>query len=95
MDDFPENPELAYKRFFPSEATSARLVFEDSWPKRGDYDFNDLVLDYSACEYLNPDKKIKTLNVTIRILAAGSADSGNADKLCRCPGQKYRGRRMG
>lgn len=34
------------------------LAFEDLWPHSGDYDFNDLVIDYNFIEYLNENSEI-------------------------------------
>ncbi|CAA0086996.1 Uncharacterised protein [Zhongshania aliphaticivorans] len=33
-------------RYYPSEFSSATLVFEDNWPLMGDYDMNDVVIQY-------------------------------------------------
>lgn len=44
-DDFPTDPLLAHSNFYPVSGTGT-LVFEDLWPGKGDFDFNDLVLGY-------------------------------------------------
>ncbi len=57
FDDFPENPDLAYRVFYPSPYRNSTLkstddtfqvwyyqMFEDLWPAKGDYDLNDLIL---------------------------------------------------
>lgn len=44
-DDYPNDPSRAFDNFFPAEGF-ASLAFEDLWPNKGDYDFNDLVADY-------------------------------------------------
>ena len=45
-DAYPTDPYRAYNSYFPSETQSATLAFEDLWPAKGDYDFNDVVVDY-------------------------------------------------
>jgi len=42
-DDFPNDPARAFINFFPA-AGYGSLAFEDLWPGKGDYDFNDLVV---------------------------------------------------
>lgn len=44
-DDYPADPQRAFNNYFPSESVNT-LAFEDLWPTRGDYDFNDLVVSY-------------------------------------------------
>ena len=43
-DAFPNDPARAYITFFPA-AGRQTLAFEDLWPSKGDYDFNDLVVN--------------------------------------------------
>jgi LruC domain-containing protein len=45
-DDYPEDPDRAFNNYAPGETSYGTLAFEDLWPGTGDYDFNDLVLDY-------------------------------------------------
>jgi len=45
-DAYPYDTERAFNNFYPS-GDYASLAFEDLWPGLGDYDFNDLVLDYT------------------------------------------------
>jgi len=44
-DAYPNDPLRAYNNYFPA-AGFGSLAFEDLWPGIGDYDFNDLVVDY-------------------------------------------------
>lgn len=53
-DDFPEDPNLAFINKFPASGWGS-LGFEDLWPGKGDYDFNDLVVDYKFTIYSNKD----------------------------------------
>lgn len=33
-------------RHFPYEGGWSTIMFEDQWPKNGDYDMNDLIVDF-------------------------------------------------
>ncbi len=44
-DDYPNDPSRAFDNYFPA-AGFGSLGFEDLWPGKGDYDFNDVVVDY-------------------------------------------------
>lgn len=45
-DDFPNDATKAYISYYPSATGYGTLSFEDNWPFLGDYDVNDLVVDY-------------------------------------------------
>jgi LruC domain-containing protein len=52
-DSFPDNAEKAFEIFTPSKYGSGTIAFEDLWPSSGDYDFNDMALNYKAIAVLN------------------------------------------
>jgi LruC domain-containing protein len=39
-------------QYYPNAAGWATIAFEDNWPVVGDYDFNDLVMNYRISEYI-------------------------------------------
>ena len=43
-DDFPLDPTKAYLEIFPTGDNYFFQMFEDLWPAKGDYDFNDVIL---------------------------------------------------
>ena len=47
-DDFPDDPLKALRNTYEGS-----LAFEDLWPAQGDYDFNDLVIDYEINHILD------------------------------------------
>ncbi|MBC7915147.1 MAG: LruC domain-containing protein, partial [Pyrinomonadaceae bacterium] len=57
-DKFPSDPTKAYITFFPSQTTKGTLAFEDNWPKKGDYDMNDLVINYRYSYVSNAANKV-------------------------------------
>jgi hypothetical protein len=52
FDDYPDDPLRAFNNFYPSEDGFGTLAFEDLWPGKGDFDFNDMVIDYSINQIL-------------------------------------------
>jgi LruC domain-containing protein/uncharacterized repeat protein (TIGR01451 family) len=49
------------------------LAFEDLWPSRGDYDFNDLVIDYQFEIFSNLNNNIVQVDATFVIKAIGAS----------------------
>lgn len=47
-DEYPDDIERAYNNWYPAEGEDSwgSLAYEDYWPFQGDYDFNDMVIDY-------------------------------------------------
>ena len=71
-DDYPNDPERAFNNYYPNASIFGSLAFEDNWPSKGDYDFNDLVLDYQIKYVTNASNKIKDVIPTIRVRAIGA-----------------------
>ncbi|MGY6560266.1 MAG: LruC domain-containing protein [Nitritalea sp.] len=71
-DDFPNDPERAFRSYYPSEEGEATLMFEDLWPFFGDYDMNDLVLGYRVEEHLDANQRISRVRFHLRIRATGA-----------------------
>jgi LruC domain-containing protein len=57
----------------PHPSYSGTLAFEDLWPSRGDYDFNDLVLDYDFNIVKDNQEVVKSITATFIIQAFGAA----------------------
>ena len=76
----PEHP-IAPDPVFPSDAQQGTLAFEDLWPAKGDYDFNDLVVDYTY-KRVKGTSGITELQLSIKPLArGGTKKSGFAIEL--------------
>ena len=54
-DEFPEDNEKAATTYTPSVYGWGTYAFEDLWPNEGDYDFNDLVVNYRYVNVENAD----------------------------------------
>jgi len=72
-DLYPLDPERASKSFFPAETVWGTVAFEDLWPSKGDYDFNDLVLDYTGYYVLNAQNDVKDFIVDFQVRAVGAS----------------------
>ena len=70
-DDFPNNPYKAYKNYYPASGFGT-LAFEDLWPSKGDYDFNDMVIDYQFETITNAYAEVVEVNAEFVTVAAGS-----------------------
>ena len=73
LDRFPNEPEVSGIITYPSEATYATLAFEDLWPSKGDYDFNDLVVKYRHQAVINANNLVTRIETQIYVSAVGSS----------------------
>lgn len=71
-DDYPTDPTKAFNNWYPDQNGYSTLAFEDLWPGKGDYDFNDLVLSYRFNQITNAQNKIVQVKATIISEAMGS-----------------------
>ncbi len=58
FDDYPEDASRAFNNYFFTLGTYGTIAFEDMWPGIGDYDFNDLVIDYNFNQITNADNLV-------------------------------------
>ncbi|WP_419800605.1 LruC domain-containing protein [Mucilaginibacter sp.] len=72
-DAFPNDPTRAYVFYFPSQNGFAQLAFEDNWPTKGDYDMNDLVVNYRYTFILNAQAQAVTMQGLYNVVAAGAS----------------------
>ncbi|MEA3497096.1 MAG: LruC domain-containing protein, partial [Bacteroidota bacterium] len=72
-DDYPNDDTKAFDNFYPSDNTKASLAFEDLWPYKGDYEFNDLVVDYQMNPITNADNKVVVIENYITVKAIGAS----------------------
>jgi LruC domain-containing protein len=73
FDDYPNDPNLAFNNYYTSSSLYGTLAFEDLWPSKGDYDFNDLVIDYNFNRISNAENKIVTLQGKFVVRAIGAS----------------------
>ncbi len=71
-DLYPNDPDRAGEVYYPSANTFGTIAFEDLWPAMGDYDFNDLVLDYRIHWITDADNKAKDVIFEYKVRAIGA-----------------------
>ncbi len=73
FDDYPADPTKAYDNWYPGKTTYSSLAFEDLWPGKGDYDFNDLVISYRFNQITNAQNKVVQVKATLITEAMGAS----------------------
>jgi LruC domain-containing protein len=73
LDEYPTDPARAANRYYPSATGTATLAFEDLWPNYGDYDFNDMVVDYRYQFVLNASNNVVDLKGDFTTVALGGS----------------------
>jgi LruC domain-containing protein len=72
LDEYPADAARAFNSYYPNAIDFASLGFEDLWPSMGDYDFNDLVLDFQYTIVTNASNNIIDLVGKFKIKAVGA-----------------------
>ncbi len=72
-DHYPNDPNRAFNLYFPAQDTYGTLAFEDLWPAKGDYDFNDLVVDYNHHLVVNAQNEAVEMNTRLIVRAVGAS----------------------
>ncbi|MEI7980775.1 MAG: LruC domain-containing protein [Bacteroidota bacterium] len=72
IDDYPQDTLKAFNNYIPSKSGFNRLIFEDTWPNSGDYDFNDMVISYRFNLITNALNQVIQLKVMLVTEAAGT-----------------------
>ncbi len=72
LDQYPEDATRAFVSTYPSSSSWGTLFFEDRWPYKGDYDFNDLVIDWRMQVITSASGVVRELQATFQPKAAGA-----------------------
>lgn len=73
FDRNPADPAYAFESYSPTETGMGTLAFEDFWPAKGDYDLNDMVVDYHVTERMNAANQIVQIFIDLRLRAMGAS----------------------
>ncbi len=73
FDDYATNAAYAFNNYYPCGVAYGTLAYEDLWPGKGDYDFNDLVTNYRYNQITNGTNKIAKLEATFKVRAIGAS----------------------
>ncbi|MCB5197187.1 LruC domain-containing protein [Deefgea salmonis] len=71
LDEFPSDASKAFSHWYPSQNGWGTLAYEDSWPQKGDFDLNDLVMRYRTREIMNASRQVVGLEMEYRLDANG------------------------
>lgn len=73
-DAYPDDPRLASVGYSPSQGQFGMIMFEDRWPNRFDFDFNDAVVAYNYKYRFNAQNRVMSLRATFDVLAVGGTE---------------------
>ena len=73
LDEYPNDSQRAFNVYYPNNEDFGTLAFEDLWPGKGDYDFNDLILDYQFKQVLNGDNELVEIFMDYQVRAIGAS----------------------
>ncbi len=77
LDAYPNDATRAFNSYYPNETDFASYAFEDLWPAYGDYDCNDLVMNFNYKIVTNSQNKIVDLVSKFKIKSSGASfDNG-------------------
>ena len=72
-DEYPNNPNVAATTYTPSIYGWGTYAFEDLWPYQGDYDFNDLVINYRYINMENAAGNVVETRMKFKIKNVGGS----------------------
>jgi LruC domain-containing protein len=72
FDEYKTDKLKAFNNYYPSKNVTGTLAFEDLWPYKGDYDFNDLVVDYNINQVTNGKNEVVSIDSKILVRADGA-----------------------
>jgi LruC domain-containing protein len=73
LDEYPLNADMAFNNYSPALNSYGTIAYEDLWPSKGDYDFNDLVVEYNYNLISNSQNKITTMEASFSIKHIGGS----------------------
>jgi len=73
LDEYPEDATRAFNVYYPNITDWGTFAFEDLWPGTGDYDFNDLVIDYQYKSVLNSNNGLVEFFTDYSVRAVGAS----------------------
>jgi LruC domain-containing protein len=73
LDEFPSDASKAFTSYYPSASGFANIAFEDNWPKKGDFDLNDVVVKYRYTFVSNGKNEVVTIQGDYNVTAVGAS----------------------
>lgn len=72
LDEYPNDATRAFNRFYPCATTCSNIVFEDLWPSKGDYDYNDLIVAFNVQKVYNATNTVVDYKTKIKPRCIGA-----------------------
>ncbi|MES2381544.1 MAG: LruC domain-containing protein [Bacteroidota bacterium] len=72
-DDYPTDPDRAFDNYYPNGGFYGSVAFEDNWPYKGDYDLNDLVVEFRHNAVTNASNNVVEVKSNVVTRASGAA----------------------
>lgn len=72
FDNYPTDATKAFDNYYPAKNQVSTLAFEDLWPSKGDYDFNDMVVDYNFNQVTNGKNQVVQIKASLTLRAVGA-----------------------
>jgi hypothetical protein len=70
-DEYPSDPLRAFNSYYPAFNEYATVAFEDLWPYYGDYDLNDVIIDFNYKLVSNAQNEVKDVVSKFTLRASG------------------------
>jgi len=89
MDDYPNDAKRAFNnKSLNYENGGSTVAFEDSWPRKGDYDLNDVVISSKYLVVTNAANKVVDIKADYKLLASGGINHNGAGIQFNIPSAK-------
>jgi len=72
LDDYPNDITRAFNNYYPAPGNGT-LAFEDLWPSMGDFDMNDLIMNYRFNTVTNGDNNVVEVIGTFTVRSFGAS----------------------
>lgn len=72
VDAEPCDPRVSARQYVPADRTYGMLMFEDLWPTRGDFDFNDAVVAYNQVLLYDSSASLTGIHLELSVMAVGA-----------------------
>ncbi len=73
QDDYPNDGSRAFNNYIPFNNAYSSNAFEDLWPSQGDYDFNDMIVNYNFNHITNGLNELVELEWKIVVRHIGAS----------------------
>ncbi len=89
LDDYPNDPEKAFNNYSINyNGGGSAVAFEDSWPLKGDYDLNDVVITFRYLLVTDHSNKVVQIKADYDLHATGGTFNNGAGIQFNIPAVK-------